>query len=161
MPLSIKKPALQRHYSCIQLIGCLLLIVFSLTAAGAVQADWRQIFEDEQFIYFVNDATKVDKPRPRVRVIRSFKQPNAQGDLSAKLLYEAECSSSRLRMMSGVLNRGSMADGAVSGMINSLGWMEASSRPVLQILYELLCSSSTANAESQMGKRISPPEINE
>lgn len=161
MPLFITKPALQRHHSCIQLIGRLLLTVFSLTAASNVQADWRQIFEDEQYVYFVNDATKVDKPRPRVRVIRSFKQSNAQGDLSAKLLYEAECSSNRLRMMSGVLNKGNMADGAVSGMINSQGWMEASTRPVLQILYELLCSSSAADAESQMGKRISPPDINE
>ena len=161
MPLFITKPALQRHHSCIQLIGRLLFIVFSLTTASTVQADWRKIFEDEQYVYFVNDATKVDKPRPRVRVIRSFKQANAQGDLSAKLLYEAECSSNRLRMMSGVLNKGNMADGAVSGMINSQGWMEASTRPVLQILYELLCSSSAADAGSQMGKRISPPDINE
>ncbi|NDC08915.1 MAG: hypothetical protein EBZ75_06125 [Oxalobacteraceae bacterium] len=142
-------------------LGHLLRLLLGVTAVCGVcpaHAEWRQIFEDDQYVYFVNDATKVDKPRPRMRVLRSFREPNMHGDQSAKLLYEAECSSGRLRMMSGVLNKGTMADGAVSGMINSQGWVEPSSRPVLTLIYELLCASSAAEGDAQMGKRISPPE---
>jgi hypothetical protein len=145
-------------------LGHLLRLLLGVTALCGVcpaHAEWRQIFEDDQYVYFVNDATKVDKPRPRVRALRSFREPNMHGDQSAKLLYEAECSSGRLRMMSGVLNKGTMADGAVSGMINSQGWVEPSSRPVLTLIYELLCASSAAEGDAQMGKRISPPETAE
>lgn len=142
----------------------LLHLLLAAIAFGFVcnaHAEWRQIFEDEQYVYFVNEATKVDKPRPRVRVIRSFREPNIHGDQSAKLLYEAECSSGRLRMMSGVLNKGRMADGVVSGMINSQGWMESGARPLLKLIYDLLCTSSVTEGEAQMGKRISPPEADD
>lgn len=145
----------------VRYLSRVLLGVTALCCICPAHAEWRQIFEDDQTIYFVNEATKVDKPRPRIRVIRSFREPNMHGDQSAKLIYEAECTSGRLRMMSGVLNKGTMADGAVSGMINSQGWMEAGARPLLKLVYELLCTSSIAEGEAQMGKRVSPPEADE
>lgn len=132
----------------------LLLACFQATPA---YAEWTTFFQDEEMEYFVDESTRLEKPRPRLRVLRKFHRPTAQGDQSAKLLYEADCPSRKLRMMSGTYNKGQMGDGEVSGMINSSGWLAADSRPVLQTLFSLLCRSHEMD-QPVMGQRISPAE---
>ena len=132
----------------------LLLICFQSVPA---HAEWTAFFRDDDMEYFLDESTRLDKPRPRLRVLRKFHRPTAQGDLSAKLLYEADCPSRKLRMMSGTYNKGSMGDGEVSGMINSPGWLAADSRPVLQALFGLMCRDQE-KAQPAIGQRISPAE---
>ena len=104
---------------------------------------------------FLDESTRLEKPRPRLRVLRRFHQPTAQGDKSVKLLYEADCPSRRLRTMSGTYNKGPMGDGEASGMINSSGWLSADSRPALKALLAKICREHSV-AEPVMGQRISP-----
>ena len=132
----------------------LLLICFQAVPA---HAEWTVFFQDDDMEYFVDESTRLEKPRPRLRVLRKFHRPTAQGDLSAKLLYEADCPSRKLRMMSGTYNKGSMGDGEVSGMINSSGWLAADSRPVLQKLLIRICGEQGLD-QPAMGQRISPTE---
>jgi hypothetical protein len=128
--------------------------------ASPSHAEWTRFFQDEAMEYFVDESTRLDKPRPRLRVLRRFHQPNAQGDRSVKLLYEADCPSRKLRMMSGTYNKGPMGDGEVSGMINSPGWLAADSRPVLQLLFGLLCRGQDIE-QPAMGQRVSPADLQE
>ena len=139
-----------------KMTGAVILLLACLQA-GQAHAEWAAFFQDDEMEYFVDEATRLEKPRPRLRVLRKFHRPTAQGDLSAKLLYEADCPSRKLRMMSGTYNKGSMGDGEVSGMINSPGWLAADSRPVLQTLFRLLCRGQDME-QPAMGQRISPAD---
>lgn len=134
------------------------LSVLLMMPALPALAGWEPLFEDEQLVYYIDPATRGDKPRPRVRILRDFKQPTEQGDQSAKLLYEADCASNKVRMMSGVYKKGKMGEGEVSGMINSSGWADAGARPVLTLIYNALCRDSGTEPTPQMGRRISPAD---
>lgn len=142
--------SLSRQFVCLSLV----LMAPALPAL----AGWEPLYEDEQLVYYIDPATKGDKPRPRVRILRDFKAPNEQGDQSAKLLYEADCASNKVRMMSGVYKKGKMGEGEVSGMINSSGWADAGARPVLTLIYNALCRDAASEPTPQMGRRISPAD---
>ena len=131
------------------------ILLLACIPASAAYAEWTSYFQDDEMEYFLDESTRLEKPRPRLRVLRRFHQPTAQGDKSVKLLYEADCPSRKLRMMSGTYNKGSMGDGEVSGMINSSGWLSADSRPALKALLAKICREHSV-AEPVMGQRISP-----
>ena len=137
------------------------LVFLSVLLTGPARpafAGWEPLFEDDQLVYYIDPATRSDKPRPRVRILRDFKEPNQRGDQSAKLLYEADCASGKVRMMSGVYKKGRMGEGEVSGMINSSGWADAAARPVLTLIHDALCRDAGSEPTPQMGRRISPPD---
>ena len=67
-----------------------ILFIFSLLCAQASQAEWTEIHEDEDTIYFMDASTKNEAQRPRIAVLRNFKIIRASGDQSARLLYEAD-----------------------------------------------------------------------
>lgn len=137
-----------------------LILLLACLQTGQARAEWTAFFQDDEMEYFVDESTRLEKPRPRLRVLRKFHRPTAQGDQSAKLLYEADCPSRKLRMMSGTYNKGQMGDGEVSGMINSSGWLAADSRPMLQALLIRICGEQST-AQPMMGQRISPAESDE
>lgn len=78
---------------------------------------------------------------PRINVLRDFKIPKPSGDQSAKLLYEANCEKNLIRLMSGIYLKKKMGTGKVSGMINSNGWINPQSRPVLEKIHAALCGT--------------------
>ena len=119
----------------------LVSILFLLTA-GSACAEWTNLHEDNDIIYFIDLSTKNIAQRPRISVLREFKQATVNGDRSAKILYEADCEKNLLRLMSGVYLKKSMGNGEVSGMINSNGWMQPAARPMLQKIYTALCAAS-------------------
>lgn len=116
-----------------------ILFLFSLLCAQTSQAEWVEIYEDDDTVYFMDAATKNEAQRPRIAVLRNFKVAKASGDQSARLLYEADCDKKTLRLMSGVYLKKSMGNGEVSGMINSNGWMNPATRPVHQKIFAALC----------------------
>lgn len=116
-----------------------ILFFFFLLCAQASQAEWTEIDEDDDTVYFLDKSTRNDAQRPRVAVLRNFKTTKASGDQSARLLYEADCDKKALRLLSGVYLKKNMGDGEVSGMINSNGWINPETRPVHQKIYAALC----------------------
>jgi hypothetical protein len=109
------------------------------------QAEWVEIHADESTQYYYDLSTRLSGNKPRISALRSFRQPTAHGDQSARLLYEADCANKKIRLMSGVYTKNKTGDGEVSGMINSNGWMDPSSRIVLEKLFAALCEpNSTA-----------------
>lgn len=116
----------------------IISLLFLLTASSTY-ADWTALHEDNEIIYFIDLSTKNSAQRPRISVLREFKQATANGDQSAKVLYEADCEKNLLRLMSGVYLKKSMGNGEVSGMINSNGWMNPATRPILKKIYTTLC----------------------
>lgn len=119
-----------------------LVSIFFLLTVGSACAEWTALHEDNGIIYFIDLSTKNIAQRPRISVLREFKQATVNGDQSAKILYEADCEKNLLRLMSGIYLKKSMGNGEVSGMINSNGWMQPAARPILQKIYTTLCGAS-------------------
>jgi hypothetical protein len=107
-------------------------------------AEWTEFHADSDIQYYYDLNTRLSGPKPRISALRSFKQPTAHGDQSARLLYEADCENQKIRLMSGVYSKNKTGDGEVSGMINSNGWMNPSSRVVLEKIFSVLCVSASA-----------------
>lgn len=129
-----------------------LLVICGMAAlahSGAQAASWNEFHADENARYAYDSQSRRRTPQPRITALKNFHQPTPQGDLSAKLVYEADCKSARIRLLNGIYSRNQTAEGAVSGMINSNGWAQAQSTPVLEKLYALLCDSPDASATGQ------------
>ena len=108
-------------------------------------AEWTEIHADQDTQHYIDLSTRLGGNKPRISALRSFRQPTAHGDQSTRLLYEADCANKKIRLMSGVYTKNKTGDGEVSGMINSNGWMDPSSRIVLEKLFAALCEpNSTA-----------------
>ena len=116
-----------------------LSALFFSVCTSLCHAEWTEIHADNEMLYYYDLRTRLAGPKPRISALRSFRQPTAHGDQSAKLLYEADCTNQKIRMMSGVYTKNKTGDGEVSGMINSNGWMDPSSRIVLEKLFAALC----------------------
>ena len=114
------------------------VLFFSLYTA-LCHAEWTEFHADNDILYYYDLSTRLAGPKPRISALRSFRQPTAHGDQSAKLLYEADCTNQKIRLMSGVYTKNKTGDGEVSGMINSNGWMDPSSRIVLEKLFAAVC----------------------
>ncbi len=127
-----------RRYQKLKFFAVLLCLLLADTA----WAEWSLLHEDEEILYFVDPSSKNALQRPRIAILREFRRPDAAGNHSARLLYEADCENKQLRLMSGVYLKKSMGNGEVSGMINSNGWMNPANRPVLQKIYVSLCDKS-------------------
>ena len=122
------------------ILTALTLLTFLLSSQPCF-ADWTPIYDDEDTFYFIDLSTKNQAQRPRINVLRDFKTPKPSGDQSAKLLYEADCEKNLIRLMSGIYLTKKIGTGEVSGMINSNGWMNPQSRPVLEKIHTALCST--------------------
>jgi hypothetical protein len=120
-----------------------LCVLFLSVFTALCYAEWTEIHSDNETLYYYDLSTRLDGPKPRISALRSFRQPTAHGDQSAKLLYEADCTNEKIRLMSGVYNKNKTGDGEVSGMINSNGWMDPSSRIVLEKLFAALCANDS------------------
>jgi hypothetical protein len=116
-----------------------LCALFFTVGTSLCHADWTEIHADNETLYYYDLSTRLSGPKPRISALRSFRQPTAHGDQSARLLYEADCANQKIRLMSGVYTKNKTGDGEVSGMINSNGWMDPSSRIVLEKLFAALC----------------------
>jgi hypothetical protein len=116
-----------------------ILFLLLLTCAQVSQAEWTEIYQDDDTVYFLDAASKNEAQKPRIAVLRNFKVARTSGDQSARLLYEADCDKKALRLLSGVYLKKSMGSGEVSGMINSNGWMNPETRPVHQKIFAALC----------------------
>ena len=122
-----------------------LFCILLLTVCTALcHAEWTEFHADNETLYYYDLSTRLAGPKPRISALRSFLQPTAHGDQSAKLLYEADCSNQKIRLMSGVYTKNKTGDGEVSGMINSNGWMDPSSRVVLEKLFAALCERDSS-----------------
>ena len=117
----------------------LLCVLFFSICSALCHAEWTEIHADNETLYYYDLTTRLAGPKPRISALRSFRQPTVHGDQSAKLLYEADCTNQKIRLMSGVYTKNKTGDGEVSGMINSNGWMDPSSRVVLEKLFAALC----------------------
>ena len=138
------------------------LISFS-AQSPALAVSWTEFHIDDSAHYAIDSESRRNTPRPRIHVLKSFHQPTPQGDVSAKLLYEADCRSARIRVMNGIYSRNKTADGGVSGMINSNGWALPHSNPLNEKLYALLCDASSSAGRTDapsgaMGQRMDPPD---
>ena len=120
-----------------------LCILFFSVCTALCHAEWTEFHSDDETLYYYDLSTRLVAPKPRISALRSFRQPKAHGDQSAKLLYEADCTNQKIRLMSGVYTKNKTGDGEVSGMINSNGWMDPSSRIVLGKLFAALCESDS------------------
>lgn len=116
-----------------------ILILALLIYAHVSHAEWVEIYEDDDIVYFIDVTTKNKAQKPRIAVLRNFKTTTASGDQSARLMYEADCDKKVIRLISGVYLKKSMGSGEVSGMINSNGWFSPETRPVHQKIYASLC----------------------
>ena len=116
-----------------------LCVLFFSLCTSLSHAEWTEIHAENDIFYYYDLSTRLAGPKPRISALRSFRQPTAHGDQSAKLLYEADCTNQKIRMMSGVYTKNKTGDGEVSGMINSNGWMDPSSRIVMEKLFAALC----------------------
>ena len=116
-----------------------LSVLFFSVCTSLCHAEWTEIHADNEMLYYYDLSTRLAGSKPRISALRSFRQPTAHGDQSAKLLYEADCTNQKIRMMSGIYTKNKTGDGEVSGMINSNGWMDPSSRIVLEKLFAALC----------------------
>ena len=106
-------------------------------------AEWTEFHADDEITYYVNLESRKDMKNPRINILRDFKIPTQNGDQSARLLYEADCENKKLRLSNGVYLKKSMGSGEVSGMINSNGWQDPTTRVVLNKIFNLLCTSQT------------------
>ncbi len=106
-------------------------------------AEWIEFHADDEITYYVNPESRKDMKNPRINILRDFKIPTQNGDQSARLLYEADCENKKLRLSNGVYLKKSMGSGEVSGMINSNGWQDPTTRVVLNKIFNLLCTSQT------------------
>ena len=106
-------------------------------------ADWTEFHADDDITYYVNPESRKDMKNPRINILRDFKIPTQNGDQSARLLYEADCENKKLRLSNGVYLKKSMGNGEVSGMINSNGWQDPTTRVVLNKIFNLLCTGQT------------------
>ena len=116
-----------------------LSVLFFSVCTSLCHAEWTEIHADNEMLYYYDLSTRLAGSKPRISALRSFRQPTAHGDQSAKLLYEADCTNQKIRMMSGIYTKNKTGDGEVSGMINSNGWMGPSSRIVLEKIFAALC----------------------
>jgi hypothetical protein len=116
-----------------------LSVLFFSVCTSLCHAEWTEIHADNEMLYYYDLSTRLAGSKPRISALRSFRQPTAHGDQSAKLLYEADCTNQKIRMMSGIYTKNKTGDGEVSGMINSNGWMDPSSRIVLEKIFAALC----------------------
>ncbi len=105
-------------------------------------AEWTEFHADEEITYYVNPESRKEMKNPRINVLRDFKTPTQNGDQSARLLYEADCENKKLRLSNGIYLKKSMGNGEVSGMINSNGWQDPTSRLVLNKIFNLLCTGN-------------------
>ena len=123
----------------------LICLLFLTGLPSLCQAEWTEIHADQDTQYYLDLSTRLGGNKPRISALRSFRHPAAHGDQSARLLYEADCANKKIRLMSGVYTKNKTGDGEVSGMINSNGWMDPSSRIVMEKLFAALCEpNSTA-----------------
>lgn len=106
-------------------------------------AEWTEFHADNDIQYYYDLSTRLGGPKPRISALRSFRVPTAHGDQSARLLYEADCEGKKIRLMSGIYSKNKTGDGEVSGMINSNGWLNPSSRVVLEKLFAALCENES------------------
>ena len=138
-------------------IATQLTCVFAALANGmfcsstASAASWNEFHADDQASYAYDAQSRRQSPRPRISILKNFLQPTPQGDLSARLLYEADCDVARIRLINGIYSRNKTAEGGVSGMINSKGWMTANTSPLHEKLYAILCEAP-GQAESPKDK---------
>ena len=116
-----------------------LSVLFFSVCTSLCHAEWTEIHADNEMLYYYDLSTRLAGSKPRISALRSFRQPTTHGDQSAKLLYEADCTNQKIRMMSGIYTKNKTGDGEVSGMINSNGWMDPSSRIVLEKIFAALC----------------------
>jgi hypothetical protein len=103
-------------------------------------ADWTEFHADEEITYYVNPESRKEMKNPRISILRDFKTPTQNGDQSARLMYEADCENKKLKLSNGIYLKKSMGNGEVSGMINSNGWQDPSTRVVLNKIFNLLCT---------------------
>ncbi len=103
-------------------------------------AEWTEFHADEEITYYVNPESRKEMKNPRINILRDFKTPTQNGDQSARLLYQADCENKKLRLSNGIYLKKSMGNGEVSGMINSNGWQDPTSRVVLNKIFNLLCT---------------------
>ena len=103
-------------------------------------AEWTEFHADEEITYYVNPESRKEMKNPRINILRDFKAPTQNGDQSARLLYEADCENKKLRLSNGIYLKKSMGNGEVSGMINSNGWQDPTTRVVLNKIFNLLCT---------------------
>jgi hypothetical protein len=104
-------------------------------------AEWTEFHTDEEITYYVNPESRKEMKNPRINILRNFKTPTQNGDQSARLLYEADCENKKLRLSNGIYLKKSMGNGEVSGMINSNGWQDPTTRVVLNKIFNLLCTT--------------------
>lgn len=131
-PLNSLTPFIRTAFS----ICCFLIPVICL-------ADWTEFHSDEDITYYVNPESRKELKNPRINILRDFKTPTQNGDQSARLLYEADCENKKLRLSNGVYLKKNMGNGEVSGMINSNGWQDPTTRVVLNKIFNLLCTNYT------------------
>ena len=103
-------------------------------------AEWTEFHADDEITYYVNPESRKEMKNPRINILRDFKTPTQNGDQSARLLYEADCENKKLRLSNGIYLKKSMGNGEVSGMINSNGWQDPTTRVVLNKIFNLLCT---------------------
>lgn len=98
------------------LVPLLLLCVFP------VRADWSLLHKSNEGTLYIDPLTVVGGARPRVWGLLDYGKPDEYEDLSARLLFESNCSEGRLRKRSAVYYKESMGRGATTSEYQPTPW---------------------------------------
>jgi hypothetical protein len=98
------------------LVPLLLLCVFP------ARADWSLLHKSNDGTLYIDPLTVVGGARPRVWGLLDYGKPDEYEDLSARLLFESNCSEGRLRKRSAVYYKESMGRGATTSEYQPTPW---------------------------------------
>ena len=119
-----------------------LMLVAMLLATGPAWAEWVKVGETEQSSYYVDPVTiRKDADTRQFWTLQDMKAPDKGGDLSYRVLVEADCKERRSRTLRADYFRRPMAEGERTGGTGKLDdWRYARSGTVGDAVMKFVCS---------------------
>ncbi len=117
-----------------------LLVLLLLTSASApALAEWSLLSPLAPGNVYIDPLTMRTGTRPRIWMLHDYGQPDEYGDLSGRMLMEANCTSGQIRQLSGVFHKDAMGRGAATSEFQTSPWAAAADGSAPGVIYRFLC----------------------
>ncbi len=99
-----------------------ILFPLLLLCVCPARADWTLLHKSDHSSLYIDPLTIVGGARPRVWALFDYGKPDEYQDLSARLLFESNCSEGKLRRRSAVYYKEPMGRGATTSEYQPTPW---------------------------------------
>ena len=120
----------------------MVLTVLLMLVTTPTFAEWMQVGEPDEGVYYLDPATiSKDGRLRRISELINLTARDRDGGLSRRYLKEYDCKQKRLRLLSGSTNSGPMATGKALFSVNNPGkWNDVPSDTIAETIFKFACS---------------------